>query len=201
MRLRRLISLDLSVFDEVRDDDAATIPALVVAACAMMLLGFGGWLWWVSSGFGDAGSVFLKSVVFGTVASLLLWLVWMLVVYQLLLRIGDVAVPVERLVRVSGFATTPLAFGVFAALPAVSFGVGILAVSGWLLFMQVAIERIAGIRSGLVMLANLSGFASWVVLMSLVTTASNQLGPGPFLAESIWDMISGYEVGRSLLGS
>lgn len=199
-RLRRLALLDLGVLDEVRYDDAATVSSLVVATVSMALLGLGGWLWWVFSGFGDAGTVFLKSVLFGTLASLLLWLVWLLVVYWLLQRIAGVTVPVEQLVRAAGFATAPLALGVFMALPAVSFGVGLLALGAWLLTTQAAVERVAGGGSGAVMVANLAGFAAWAVLMSLFTTASNQLGPGPFLAESIWDMISGFEVGRGLLG-
>ncbi|MDP6605951.1 MAG: hypothetical protein QF664_06810, partial [Dehalococcoidia bacterium] len=58
-----------------------------------------------------------------------------------------------------------------------------------------------GAPQGIAMLANLAGFAAFVVLMSLLTTASNQLGPGPLLAESLWESISGYEVGRALLGN
>ena len=199
-RLRRLARLDLGVLDEVRYDDDATVWALVVAAGSMALLGVGGWLWWVFSGFGTPGAVFLKSVLFGTLVSLLMWLVWLLVVYRLLRLLAGVTVPVEQMVRAAGFATAPLAVGVFMALPAISFGVGLLALGGWLLATQAAIERATGVRGGAVMVANLAGFASWVALMSLLTTASNQLGPGPFLAESIWDMIAGYEVGRGLLG-
>ena len=199
-RLRRLALLDLNVLDDVRHDEGATVSSLLVATSSMALLGVGGWLWWVFSGFGDGGAVFLKSVLFGTLASLLMWLVWLLIVHRLLERIAGVTVPVEQLVRAAGFATAPLALGLLMALPAVSFGVGLLALGAWLLTTQAAVERVAGGGSGAVMVANLAGFAAWAVLMSLLTTASNQLGSGPFLAESIWDVISGYEVGRVLLG-
>jgi len=165
----------------------------------MALLGLGGWLWWVFSGFGTPGAVFVKSVLFGTLASLLMWLVWLLVVYAVLQRVAGVTVPVEQLVRAAGFAVLPLSLGILMAVPAVSFGVGLVVLGGWLLTTQAAVERVSGVDGGAVMLANLAGFAAWAILMSLLTTASNQLGPGPLLAESIWDLLSGIESGRLVL--
>ena len=184
----------------MRHDAAATVWSLVVAAVSMAALGFGGWLWWIFSGFGTPGSVFVKTVLFGTLASLLMWLVWLLVVYALLQRLAGVTVPVEQLVRAAGFATAPLLLGLLMAVPAISFGVGLLALGGWLLATQAAIERSTGAPTGAAMVANLAGFGAWAVLMSLLTTASNQLGPGPLLSESLWDMMSGFEAGRALLG-
>lgn len=199
-RLARLARFDLGVFDDVRTDPSATVWALVVAATSMAVLGLGGWLWWQFSGFGTPATVFLKTVVFGTLASLLLWLVWLLVVYALVQRLTGIVVPVEQLVRAAGFATAPLMLGIFMAVPAISFGVGLVALGGWLLATQAAVERVTGAPPGIAMFANLAGFGAFVVLMSLLTTASNQLGPGPLLAESLWESISGYEVGRALLG-
>lgn len=177
----------MSVFDEVRYDASATLWSLLVAAGSMALLGTGGWLWWIVSGFGDRGTVFLKSVVLGTLFSLLVWLVWLLVVYALLQRLAGVTVQIDQLLRAAGFATVPLALGVFMVVPAISFGIGLLALGGWLLATQTAIERASGASTGTVMLANLAGFATWVVIMSLLSSGSNQLAPGPFLAEAIWD--------------
>ena len=165
------------------------------------MLGFGGWLWWVFSGFGSPGTVFFKTVILGTLASMLLWLVWLLVVYALLQRLAGVITPVEQLVRAAGFATFPLTLGIFMAVPAISFGAGLVALGGWLLATQAAVERTTGAPAGVAMFANLAGFAAWVVLMSLLTTAAIQVGPGPLLAESLWESISGYEVGRALLGN
>lgn len=168
-----------------------------MAAASTALLSLGGWLWWVISGFGTPGTVFVKSVLFGTLASLLMWLVWLLVVYAVLQRLGRVTVPVEQLVRGAGFAAAPLALGLLMAVPDVSFGVGLLALGGWLLATQAAIERTTGVDGGVAILANLAGFGAWAVLMSLLNTAANQLGPGPFLAEAIWDIVSG---GRVVIG-
>ncbi|HJM75975.1 MAG TPA: hypothetical protein QGI71_08990 [Dehalococcoidia bacterium] len=200
-RLRRLVALDLAVLDDVRHDSSATVWALVVATASMAMLGGGGWLWWVFSGFGNADSVLFKTVLLGTLAGVLLWLVWLLVVYALVQRLTGVITPVEQLVRAAGFATFPLMLGIFMAVPAISFGVGLVALGGWLLVTQEAVERATGAPVGVAILANLAGFAAWVLLMALLTTASNQLGPGPLLAESLWESISGYEGGRALLGN
>src|SRR5947209_4932212 len=85
-RVRRLALLDFRVLDEVRVDTRATVASLVVAAVSMALMAFGGWLWWLTSGFGDSRAVFVKSVLFGTVCCFALWLAWLLVAYAVLQR-------------------------------------------------------------------------------------------------------------------
>ena len=197
-RLRRLLELDLTVFDDVRYDPSATVWSLVVAAVSMALFALGGWFWWVFSGLGDAGAVFLKSVVLGTLFSLALWLVWLLVVYAMLQRLTGRAVQMDELVRAAGLATAPLALGLLMLVPAVSFGAGLFALTMWVLTTQIAVERVSGADVGQAMIANLAGFGAWVIVMSLLATGSNQLAPGPFLAESIWDAITALDVSALL---
>ena len=84
-------------------------------------------------------------------------------------------------------------------IPAVSFGVGLFAVAAWVLLTQVAVERAVGMGGASVMLANATGFAAWALGMSLLSTGSNQLGVGPFLAESIWEALTGFEAARSII--
>ena len=198
-RLRRLARLDLGVLTEVRDDHRATIPAVVVAAGSILLLGIGGWLWWATSGLGDTGAVFLKSALLGSGLAFALWLVWLLVAYWVLQRVASVTVPAERLLRCAGFGAMPAAMGVLMIVPAVSFGVGLFAVGAWMLLTQIAIERAVGMGGASVILANAAGFAAWAVGMSLLSTGSNQLGVGPFLAESIWEALTGFEAARSII--
>lgn len=198
-RLVRLARLDLRVLSEVRDDQSATIPAVAVAAGSLLLLGLGGWLWWATSGLGDTGAVFLKSSLVGSGLAFALWLVWLLVAYSVLQRVASVTVPAERLLRCCGFGASPAALGVLMVLPAVSFGVGLFAVGAWVLLTQVAMERAVGMGGASVMLANAAGFAAWALGMSLLSTGSNQLGVGPFLAESIWEALTGFEAARSII--
>lgn len=158
-----------------------------------LLLGIGGWLWWLISGLGDvhdAGSVFVKSVLFGSVASLGLWGVWLLIVVGLLQRLARTIVQIEPLLRASGTAALPLAFGLLMVIPAISFSLGLIAIACWLLVTNAAIERATGVRGGEVILANLAGFAVWAIVLSLLATGENQFAPGPFLAESLWDLVA-----------
>jgi len=45
-RVLRLARLDTSVFDEVRDDQNETVPAVIIAAISAFLAGLGSFLWW-----------------------------------------------------------------------------------------------------------------------------------------------------------
>lgn len=193
-RLRRLARLDLHVLDELRFDQSATVPALAVAAVSLLMLGLGGWLWWITSGLLDQGAVFLKTVLLGTAFGMAGWLVWLLVIYTVLRRISNVTVQVEQLIRTAGFAATPLVLGLLMVIPSISFGVGLLALAAWVVTTHVAVERTVGRGGGDVLAANLAGFGAWVIMMSLVSTGTNQLGPGPFLAESIWDAVTGTSI-------
>ncbi|MEZ4554036.1 MAG: hypothetical protein AB7L91_10290 [Dehalococcoidia bacterium] len=153
----------------------------------------GGWLWWLLSGLGDvreSDSVFVKSVLFGSIASLGLWGVWLLIVVALMQRFAGTIVPIEPLLRAAGLAAAPLGLGILMAVPVISFGIGLFAIVGCVLFTQAAVERVTGVRGGEVIFANLVGFIVWSVLLSLLTTSNNQFAPGPFLAESLWDLVA-----------
>ena len=182
-RLWRLARFDLDVLDELRRDSGATVPALFVAICSMLLYGVGGWLWWVRDDFSQAGDLFFKSVLIGTLFALVLWLVWLLVVYLVVLQVGRVMMPVDQLLRAAGFAATPLALGLLMVVPGVSLGVGVLALGGWLLFTQSAVERCSPRAGGAATLANLVGFGVWLVVMSLLALGEEPYVPGSFLVE------------------
>lgn len=190
LRLRRLLALDVRVFEEARRDTSATVPSLIVAAVAMAALGVGGWLWWTISGLTQRGDLFLRSVVLGTVFSLALWLAWLLIVYAVLLRVSGVRIRVDELVRAAGLATAPLVLGLAMAIPGLAFGVGLTAIAAWVATTQIAIERVSGVSGGPAAVANIAGFGAWALVMSLLTTAENRMGPGPFVAEAIWELVT-----------
>lgn len=179
----------------------ASLPvAAGVALGSMALLGLGGWLWWVQSGLGDRQAVFLKSVVLATAFNAALWLAWMLVAYAVIERTSNVRPRVEAMLASAALACAPLALGLLMAVPAVSFGAGLVAIVAWVLATQSALERATGAPTRTVAPGNLAGFALWALAMSLLSTATDQLAPGPFLAESIWDAISGYDAARGVIG-
>jgi hypothetical protein len=193
-RLRRLAMLDDRVYDELRYESSATLPAVGVTVVGLLALGLGGWLWWFVSDLGDTGSVFLKTVLLGTIFGFVGWLVWLLIVYVALRQLAGITVQVEQLIRTAGFASGVLVIGLAMVITPVGFGVGVLALVAWAGATHIAIERTVGRGGSVVMAANLLGFAAWLVVMSLLSTGTNQIGPGPFLAEAVWDAINGISV-------
>ncbi|MQC82498.1 MAG: hypothetical protein DWG79_01320 [Chloroflexi bacterium] len=86
-------------------------------------------------------------------------------------------------------------------IPGISFGIGIVAVGAWALTTQAAIERATGISGRPVLIANAAGFAVWALAMSVLATSTNQIAPGPFLAESIWEAVTTFNYSEVVLGS
>lgn len=193
-RLRRLVTLDDTVYDELRFDPAATAPAVAVTVIGLLALGLGGWLWWLLSDLGETGTVFIKTVLLGTVFGFVAWLVWLLVVYSALRRLSGLTLQIEQLIRAAGFASGVLVIALAMVITPISFGVGVLALVAWAGTTQIAIERTIGRGGSDVLAANLAGFGVWLVIMSLLSTGTNQIGPGPFLAEAVWDAISSVSV-------
>ena len=193
-RFRRIATLDESVFDDLRLDATATVPALLTTVLGLLSLGLGGWIWWRMAGLGEAGTVFLKSVLLGGVFGFGAWLLWLLIIYTVLQRASGVTIRVEQLLRTAGFASVVLVLALGMAIPPIAFGVGIVALLAWAVTTQLAVERTVGRGGGDVVAANLAGFAVWVLIMSLIATGTNQVGPGPFLAESVWDAVTGVGV-------
>jgi len=193
-RLRRLATLDDAIYDELRFDSAATLPAVAVTAIGLFALGLGGWLWWLLSDFGNTGTVFIKTVILGTIFGFVAWLAWLLVVYTVLRRISGATVQVEQLLRTAGFASGVLVIGLLMVITPIAFGVGILALVAWAGTTQIAIERTIGRGGSDVLVANLAGFGVWLMIMSLLASGTNQVAPGPFLAESVWDAITSVSV-------
>lgn len=180
-RRRRIVDVD------------ALVPmpfALVFALVAMVALAFGGWLWWLTSGLGDPRATLTKTLTIGVPFSFALWIAWLVVSIAVVQRLGRTLVPVDRLLREAGLACWPLFLALGMAVPAVSFGVGILAIGGWVAATQAALARVAGRTGRGILAANLAGFALWCVVMSLLASGEHAIAPGPFVAESIWEAVT-----------
>ncbi len=199
-RVRRLLRLELSALDEAAADAGATISSVAVAVLSMALLGVGGWLWWVRSGLPGARGVLVSSALVGTVFSLALWLLWLLVAFALISRLTGRAPHIDALARACGLAALPLALGLLMVVPVVSFGVGVFALVAWAALTQSAIERATGAPAGVALVANLAGFGAWAGVMSILSTAQQTFAPGPFLAESLWDAVVTFDAARAVIG-
>ncbi|RLT39600.1 MAG: hypothetical protein DWI58_12735 [Chloroflexi bacterium] len=164
--------------------------ALVFALAGMVALALGGWLWWLTSGLGDPRTTLTKTLTVGVPFSFALWIAWLVISIAVVQRVGRTMVPVDRLLREAGLACWPLFLALGMAIPAVSFGVGVLAIGGWVAATQAALARVAGRPGRGVLAANLVGFGVWCVVMSLLASGDHAIAPGPFVAESIWEAVT-----------
>ncbi len=183
-RLQRLIRLDTSVFEEVREDSSATVPAICVVVGATLLAGFGGWFWWLLQPFGDNTSVLLQSVIMGTLFSVALWIVWMLVTWVMLTQLFREDADWQQMLRTMGMASIPLAlsFGVF--IPGIGSGIGLASLVLLFGLSNIAIQAVTPADPARVLIANVAGFTVWAIVLGLLVTSNNYLAPGIFLFDS-----------------
>ena len=180
-RLQRLVRLDTSVFDEVRRDPSATIPSFLVAVGSTLLAGIGGWLWWALEDFQDTGKVLVQSVFLGTIFSVALWIVWLLVAWVILTQVFREEADWQQMLRTMGLASIPLALSVAMFIPAMAFAIGLASVALLFGLTTVAIQNTTTANPAHVLVANLVGFAVWAIVLGLLVTHDSYLAPGIFL--------------------
>ncbi len=183
-RLLRLLKLDTTVFDEVRLDPAATLPAIAVVILSTAVAGIGGWMWWVVKGYGDTGKLFLHSVILGTFLSFALWIVWLFVAYVILTQVFSEDADWQQMLRTMGMASAPLALSIAMFIPGVDFGVGLASIALFFGLTTIAIQATTPANPARVLVANLAGFSVWAIVLGLLVTDSNFLAPGIFLFDA-----------------
>lgn len=197
-RLQRLVRLDTSVFDEVRQDPAATTPAVLVVVLSTFLSGVGGWLWWMIKDFGDGGQVFVESVVLGSVFSIALWIVWLLVAWVILTQLFREEADWQQMLRTMGMATAPLGISVAMFIPGIDLGIALASVALFFGLTTIAIQSVTTANAARVLVANLVGFGVWAMVLGLLVNGDSFLAPGIFLMNAPVDRVSDF--GSSLFG-
>lgn len=183
MLLTRIFRLDYSIFDDVRRDATATGPCIAIAAGASLLSGLGSWLWWSFKDFPDAGDVFLKSFILGSVFQLGLWFAWVYIAYTFLTQLYRANADVQEMVRTMGLAFVPVGISVLMFISVIAIPVGVFAMAAALLLSNVAIQAATRAPSSQVMVANLAGFAVFALVMGILGSTGNLgegLAPGIF---------------------
>ncbi len=181
-RTLRLVRLDTSALEEVRENTSQTIPALIVVAVALLLGALGGWLWLAFEFNGlSAGRIFLREFLLGTLFGFLLWGVWVLLVELVLTQVYSQYVDRGALVRCMGFAAAPGALMLLVLVPSLSLGIGLIAVGAWWLLSDHAIRiAVPGVPAPQAAAANLVGFAVFALVLSLLGHQAG-MAPGVFV--------------------
>jgi len=189
--LGRLIRLDLTVFDDVRDDASATGPAIAVVVVASFLAGLGTWLWAVVEDVADKGEVFVKATILGSIFQILLWVLWVWIAGMLLSRVFGVGADMNRLVRTMGLAFAPMAISLLVLLSVLSIPFAAIAIGATFLLTNAAIASATDAPADRVALSNLIGFAAFALILGILSNVAEWrelggLAPGIFFFNLAW---------------
>jgi len=177
--LLKLARLDLTVFDDIKDDVSATVPALTVAVVASFLSGLGSWLWWVFQDFPKGGSdVFVKSFVLGSILQVGVWFLWVYVAAMVLSKGLRVPADLNRLLRTMGLAFAPMGIAVLMFISFLTVPFGVIAVAATVVLTYVAIQAATDAEPQQVMLANVIGFVIFAVILGILANLSEVYNTG-----------------------
>jgi len=198
-RLLRLVRLDTSVFDEVRQDPSATLPAVLVAVVSTVLAGLGGWLWWWMQDYEDKSELFIKSVILGSLFSIALWIVWLLVTWVILTQLFREDADWQQMLRTMGMASIPLMISVVMFIPGLDFGIALASVALYFGLTTIAVQSVTPADPARVLVANLAGFAIWAIVLGLLVTSDSVFAPGIFVFDAPAEALSKLiDIGNSL---
>lgn len=181
----RLLRLDLSAFEEIRSDPSATSGALLVVAAASVFSGLGTWIWALQTRGIDSGEVLVKSLILGSILQSLAWFLWVYLVYQVLTHAYATRVDFYELIRTMGFAFAPVGLSILIAIRALAVPFGIISLAFAFLLTNQAIERSGNADTQQAILANLTGFTIFAVVMGILANIGEVrsvggLAPGLF---------------------
>lgn len=199
-RLLRVARLDATAFLEVRSDRAATLPAVIVVAVATVLSGLGGWLLYaerVQAAFGNLPPVaqqlsapyfhppsstpfFIRSVIVGSLAQIVMWFVWVAITTLMLQRVWPRRADFAALARTMGLAFFPVSLSLLMVIPALATPIGLIALAAAVLLSGVAVEAATEAEPSEVLFSNLVGFAVFAIVLGLLGRSGNYFAPGLF---------------------
>jgi len=189
--LGRLVRLDLTVFDDVKDDASATAPALAVVAAASLLAGLGSWLWWIFEIDFPAGAdeknleAFWKTFILGGIFMMALWVLWVYISAMILSRVFRAGADMNQMIRTMGLAFAPMAISFLVVIGVLAVPFGAFAVATTLLLTNVAIQATTDAEPQQVILSNLAGFAVFAIVLGILANFgqiydTGGLAPGIF---------------------
>lgn len=177
--LARLARLDFTVFEDIRREQTATAGAVMIVLGASVLAGVGSWIWAVQEDFPGlgTGSVFVKTLVLGSIVQVAVWFIWVYLAYVISARGFGASVTFQELIRTMGLAFSPVALSIFVAIAPLAVPFGVISLGITFLFTNIAIEQSSGLDTRESTIANLGGFAVFLIFMGV---AANIYEAGTF---------------------
>jgi len=180
-RIGRLARLDTTVFDEVRDDQNETIPAIIVLAVSAILAGLGAFLWWkvVPDTSRDPDGLVVNTLILGPVFMIAMYGVAAMVAYVVLAQMYKIQVDLMSLVRTMGYGALPLALSVLMFVPIIWPLFSLLPLALVLVMMIYAIQSASGADSTQVVMAAIIGLAVFIVVLGLIALSGEGFVDAP----------------------
>src|SRR5262245_19708537 len=116
-RIRRILMLEPTAFEEVRDDTQFTFISLGAAAFAVLLAAIGAWLWGKAVASSTPSGWFTDTVLLGTIFTIVLFLIGVAIIYLIFSQVFGEATTPDAFVRVVTLTHLPYALGLFVFLP------------------------------------------------------------------------------------
>lgn len=170
-RLLRVARLDATAFLEVRNDPAATWPAVIVVGVASVLSALGGLLLYIvlePAQLRDSTRFFIQSVIVGSIVEIALWFVWVYVTLLMLQQLWKRRVAFASLVRTMGLAYFPVALSFFIFVKPITLPIALISLAAAVLLSGVAVEASTEAEPAEILFANLAGFAVFAIVLGLL---------------------------------
>ena len=189
-RIRRALMLDVTAYEETRDDASFTLFSLGAAGVGVFLAAIGAWLWAETVLESTPDGWFVDTVILGSIFLAVLWLIGIAAIYLVLAQIYGEEITPDGLVRVVALAHLPFSMGLLVFIPEIGFGFAMLAIAATFYYVNFAIKAAyPGVDSLRVMLAVVAGFAVWLFVLPILTGTGDAFAPGPFVFEWSADVV------------
>ena len=172
-RLRRAFMLDQTAFEEIRDDAVFTPTAAGLAAAAILIAGFGAWLWGETVLDFTPDGFFVDTFILGSIFTALLWLAGVAVIYLFVTQVYRVTASPDAVFRVSAVGFLPYALGILVFIPEVGFGLALLSIFLAFYLTMFGLSAAFRIGHGRALVAAAVGLAVLAIILPLIEEFPN----------------------------
>ena len=179
--LWRVVMLDATAFQELRDTARLTLIAACGLLVAVVVAGFGAWLYShiVLEG-GDFS--FVKTVLLGSLFTLILFVAGFGITYVALTTFLHIDIAPDALFRLLAAGYLPYGLGFFVCIPELGFVFGLLSVIAvfyWSLFaLRSALPAASELRLAAALIA---GMCLWAAMIPFISGPGNEFVTGVFV--------------------
>lgn len=179
--LRRVVRLEPDAFKEIRDARGLTAYALAALVVAILLAGFGAYLYGQTVlEFG--GFSFVKTALLGSLFTLILFGAGFGITYVVLTQFFRIDIAPDALFRLLAVGHLPYALGVFVCIPELGFAFGLLSILGVFYWSTFALRSaLPAASEPRLAAAVIAGICLWAAFIPFISGPDNEFVTGVFV--------------------